>query len=262
MFLWHALCILTCGKRNSTRELRRSMSDAALSSLQVQTVLSRQMEIIADNIANLSTPGFKAEMMAVIPEGDGTAPKDEVMAVPFGLVRDIRAGDFTHTGNSLDLAIKGQGYFVVQTPAGERYTRNGRFQLDGDGQIINSSGYPVLGDGGGAITVPAGAGKITIGRDGSISTKDGNIGTIGIVTFEKHQKLQRADGGLFLATDPPLPAEKAEIIQGSIESSNVQAVIQITEMISVLRSYQQAQRIVETENERAIRAIRSLTQAS
>jgi len=238
------------------------MSDAALSSLQKQTVLSRQMEIIADNIANISTPGFKAEMMAVIPESDGTAPKDELMAVPLGLVRDVRAGDFNHTGNSLDLAIKGDGFFVVQTPAGERYTRNGRFQLDGDGRIVNSSGYPVLGDGGGAITVPADSGNLSIARDGTISNDDGIIGTIGIVTFANRQTMQRADGGLFIANAAPVPAEEAEIIQGSIENSNVKAVVQITEMIGVLRSYEQAQRIVDSENERVTRAIRSLTQVS
>jgi len=238
------------------------MSDAALSSLQLQTVLTRQMEIIADNIANISTPGFKAEMMAVIPEGDGDMPKDELMAVPLGLVRDIRPGDFSHTGNSLDLAIKGDGYFVVQTPQGERYTRNGRFQLDGDGRIVNSNGYPVLGDGGGVITVPAGSGDLSIGRDGTITTDAGNIGTIGIVTFANQRTLQRADGGLFIASDPPVPAEEAEVIQGSIENSNVKAVIQITDMSQVMRSYQQAQRIVDSENERVSRAIRSITQVS
>jgi flagellar basal-body rod protein FlgF len=238
------------------------MSDAALSSLQLQTVLSRKMEIIADNIANISTPGFKAEMMAVIPEGDGTAPKDELMAVPYGLVRDIRAGDFTHTGNSLDLAIKGDGYFVVQTPAGERYTRNGRFQLDADGRIVNSNGYALLGDGGGAITVPQGSGAVSVGRDGTITTDAGNVGTIGIVSFTNPRALVRADGGLFIANEAPVPAEKAEIIQGSIENSNVKAVVQITEMINVLRSYQQAQRIVDSENERVTRAIRSLAQVS
>lgn len=238
------------------------MSDAALSALQQQTVLGRRMEIIADNIANISTPGFKAEMMAVIPEGEGAGPKNEQMAVPLGLVRDIRAGDFTHTGNELDLAIKGDGYFVVQTPDGERYTRNGRFQLDGDGRIVNSSGYPLLGDGGGAITVPGGSGKLSISRDGTISNGAGNIGTVGIVTFDNQRALQRADGGLFIAKDPPVPAEKAEVIQGSIENSNVKAVVQITEMISVLRNYQQAQRIVDSENERITRAIRSLTQVS
>jgi len=238
------------------------MSDAGLSSLQLQTVLSRQMEIIADNIANLSTPGFKSEMMAVIPEADSKTPKDEAMAVPLGLVRDIRAGDLTHTGNTLDLAIKGEGYFVVQTPAGDRYTRNGRFQLDADGQIVNSSGYPLLGDAGGPITVPTNAGRLTVSRDGTISSRDGTLGTVGIVTFANHQTLERADGSLFTAKQPPEPAEKAEVVQGAVENSNVKAVIQITEMIAVLRSYQQAQRVVDTENDRERKAIQTLTQSA
>ena len=238
------------------------MSDAGLSSLQIQTVLKRKMDIIADNIANLSTPGFKAEMMAVIPEADTKAAKDEAMAVPLGLVRDIRAGDLTHTSNALDLAIKGDGYFVVQTPAGERYTRNGRFQLNAEGQIVNSSGHPVLGDAGGPITVPTDAGRLSISSDGTISSRTGTLGTIGVVTFANQQALIRTEGTLFIANDPPQPAEKAEVVQGAVENSNVKAVLQITEMIAVMRGYQQAQRIIDTENERERRAIQTLTRAA
>ena len=255
-------CALSTAGTYYDAEFETHMSDAALSSLQVQTVLARQMDIIADNIANLSTPGFKAEMMAVIPEADTKAAKDEAMAVPLGIVRDVRAGDLTHTGNALDLAIKGDGYFVVQTPQGERYTRNGRFQLNAEGQIVNSSGYPLLGDAGAPITVPTNAGRLSVARDGTISTRDGTVGTVGVVTFANQQTLIRADSSLFQAKEPPEPAEKAEVVQGAVENSNVKAVIQITDMIGVMRSYQQAQRIIETENERARRAIQTLTQSA
>ena len=238
------------------------MSGAAISSLQVQMTLTRKMEIIADNLANMSTPGFKSEMLAIIPDSDGQAPSDQRFAVPMGIARDTREGSLTHTGNALDLAIQGKGYFVIQTPNGERYTRNGRFSLDAQGQLVNSSGLAVLGDSGGAISFPPEAGKLSISADGTISAASGEVATIGIVTFENEHLLQRVSGGLFIALKAPKPAEKALILQGSIEESNVQAVLQITEMMKVTRGYQSAQRIIQSEHERLRRAIQSLASTS
>jgi flagellar basal-body rod protein FlgF len=236
------------------------MTDAALSSLQLQSVLTRQMEIIADNLANLSTPGFRSEMMAQFPDAIGQAPKETRFAAPLGIVRDIREGNLTHTGNSLDLAIQGKGFFVVRTPEGERYTRNGRFSLDTEGRIVNSSGYPVLGDDGQPITIPADSGPITIGADGTVSSPTNTLGTIGVASFDKEGAMLRAGSTLFAPGDQlPKPAEQARIIQGTIEESNVKAVMQITKMIDVTRSYAQAQRIVDTEQERLSRAIRIIT---
>jgi len=238
------------------------MSGAALSSLQVQMTLSRKMNIIADNLANMSTPGFKAEMLAIFPDSDGLAPSDKRYAVPLGIARDTREGNLSQTGNALDLAIQGRGFFVVQTPEGERYTRNGRFSLDAQGQLVNSNGLAVLGDSGAPITFPTEAGKLSVSPDGTISAATGEIATIGIVAFENERQLVRVSNGLFKADAPPKPAEKALVVQGSIEESNVQAVIQITEMMKVTRGYQSAQKIVQSEHERLRRAIQSLTSTS
>ncbi|MCZ6862857.1 MAG: flagellar basal-body rod protein FlgF [Alphaproteobacteria bacterium] len=238
------------------------MSGAALSSLQVQMTLSRKMEIIADNLANMSTPGFKAEMLAIIPDSDGLAPSDQRFAVPLGIVRDTRGGNLTLTGNALDLAIQGKGYFVIQTPEGERYTRNGRFSLDAQGKLVNSNGLAVLSDSGGPISFPPEAGKLSVSPDGTISAASGEIATIGIVAFENEHQLVRISNGLFLTKATPKPAEKSLVIQGAVEESNVQAVIQITEMMKVTRGYQSAQKIIQTEHERLRRAIQSLTSTS
>lgn len=238
------------------------MSGAALSSLQVQMTFTRKMEIIADNLANMSTPGFKAEMLAIFPDADGVAPSDKRYAVALGIARDTREGNLSHTGNALDLAIQGKGYFVIQTPQGERYTRNGRFTLDARGTLVNSNGLAVLGDSGAPITFPPEAGKLSVGADGTISAASGEIATIGVVAFENEHRLTRISNGLFIAAEAPKPAEKALVIQGSIEESNVQAVIQITEMMKVTRGYQSAQRIVQSEHERLRRAIQSLTSTS
>lgn len=238
------------------------MSGAALSSLQVQMTLSRKMEIIADNLANMSTPGFKAEMLAIVPESDGVAPSNQRFAVALGIVRDTRAGNLIQTGNTLDLAIQGKGYFVIQTPEGERYTRNGRFSLDAEGRLVNSNGLAVLGDSGGPISFPPEAGKLSVSPDGTITAASGEIATIGIVAFENEQRLTRVSNGLFRTDAPPKPAEKSVVVQGAIEDSNVQAVVQITEMMKVTRGYQAAQKIIQSEHERLRRAIQSLTSTS
>lgn len=238
------------------------MSGAALSSLQIQMTLTRKMEIIADNLANMSTPGFKAEMLAIIPDSDGVAASDQRFAVPLGIARDTREGNLTYTGNALDLAIQGKGYFVIQTPQGERYTRNGRFALNAQGQLVTSNGLAVLGDSGGPISFPPEAGKLSISADGTISAASGEVATIGIVAFENEHLLQRISNGMFIAAEAPKPAEKALVVQGSIEESNVQAIIQITEMMKVTRGYQSAQRIVQSEHERLRRAIQSLASTS
>ncbi len=238
------------------------MSGAALSSLQVQMTLSRKMEIIADNLANMSTPGFKAEMLAIIPDSDGSAPSNKRFAVPLGIVRDTREGNLSQTGNALDLAIQGKGFFVIQTPQGERYTRNGRFSLDAQGKLVNSNGLAVLGDSGGPISFPPEAGKLAVSADGTISAASGEVATIGIVAFDNELGMVRVSNGLLASEEAPKPAEKALVVQGSIEESNVQAVVQITEMMKVTRGYQAAQRIVQSEHERLRRAIQSLTSTS
>lgn len=238
------------------------MSDAALSAIQLQTVVRRKMRIIADNVANVSTPGFKTELLAQTPEAIGSRKEDTKFVVPFGLVRDTREGNFTHTANPLDLAIQGKGFFVVQTPEGERYTRNGRFALNGEGQIVNASGHRLLGDDGQPITVPAGSKRVTVGADGTISNSQGELGTIGVVAFNNENKLLRVSGTLYVAEDRPQPAERARIVQGAVEESNVQPVVQITEMMGAMRRYQSAQRIVQAEGERVRKAIQTLTRAA
>ncbi|MGE5145877.1 MAG: flagellar hook-basal body complex protein, partial [Candidatus Eiseniibacteriota bacterium] len=112
------------------------MLDANLSTLQLQMILTRQMDMLADNLANVSTPGFKNEMLAVSAKRIRLPGGTELIGQPMTLERNMDDGAFTQTGNPLDLAIKGSGFFVVQTPLGERYTRNGHFQLDNQGQLV------------------------------------------------------------------------------------------------------------------------------
>jgi flagellar basal-body rod protein FlgF len=179
----------------------------------------------------------------------------------FGLVRDLSEGPMTATGNNLDFAIHGSGYFAVDTPQGERYTRVGRFQLDAQDQLVTSQGHAVLDTGGAPIFAPAEDGEIVVARDGTISVNGEPLGRIAVVQFEDEQAMRKLAGGLYTGDDPQ-PALDAEIVQGMVEDSNVEPVLELTRMITVLRSYQSAQRMMETEHERQRRAISTLVSSN
>jgi flagellar basal-body rod protein FlgF len=150
------------------------MENPGYIALSRQMVLRRQMDLLANNLANLTTPGYRGESMLFVEHLKPTQPREQVAFVQdLATVRDLRAGPMSHTGNPLDLAIKGEGYFAVETPEGERYTRAGGFTLDPDGQIVTVKGYPLLGKGGAPITVPPDSGAVTVARDGTVSSDQG-----------------------------------------------------------------------------------------
>lgn len=234
--------------------------DAALSAMSFQMTLMKRIDLIADNIANVSTSGFKSLLM-VISKGEDTAA-DSTTENQVTIVRDVRDGPMTRTGNTLDLAIQGSGYFAIETADGVRYTRNGRFALDQDGRLVTPDGHAVLGDGGRPITFTATETDIVIGTDGTVRADGGEIGTIGIVQFADEQALYRVSSGLLATEAPPIPAVDARILQGMVEESNVVAVLEITRMIETMRTFQSAQKMIESEHERQRRAIQTLTQIS
>jgi flagellar basal-body rod protein FlgF len=242
------------------------MLDATLSTLQVQMVLTRQMDMLADNLANVGTPGFKNEMLAVSAKRIRLPGGTELIGQPMTLERNMDDGSFTQTGNPLDLAIKGSGFFAVQTPLGDRYTRNGHLQIDSQGQLVNTAGYPVLSEGGQPISFQPTDSDISVGQDGTVSVRRNgsqvNVGTIGIVTFADPVKLQRVSGSLFRATEAPVPSTDGRIVQGMVEESNVQSVTEITRMIDINRRFQAAQRIIEAETERSQKAMQVLTKTA
>jgi flagellar basal-body rod protein FlgF len=176
-----------------------------------------------------------------------------------GLSRDLSEGPIATTGNYLDLAISGNAYFSVQTPDEASYTRHGRFQLDAQGQIVNGQGNAVLSAGGGPITVPSGSGTLIIAADGTVSSDTQTLGKIGLFEFADQTALKRGANGLYTAGEAqPQAATDSEIVQGALEQSNVQAIVEITRMIDVQRSYQSAQRLIKSEHDQSMRAINKL----
>jgi flagellar basal-body rod protein FlgF len=183
----------------------------------------------------------------------------------FATARDFSPGTLRPTGNDLDLAIQGDGFFAVQTPDGVRYTRVGRFQLDPDGILVTSHGYPVLA-GGSTVTLNPDDGPVLFGEDGSISTdlaKNGQmlqvVGKLDVVDFPNRAALVPGPDNVFDAgTQAPTQAT-GKVAQRMLEDSNVNTIVEMTNMIEVTRNYQAIQRFLDSEHERQRRAISSIT---
>ncbi len=236
------------------------MENPGYVALSRQMVMRRQMEVVAHNLANLTTPGFKAESMVFVEHLKRTLPQEMLSFVQdIATVQDLRPGPVKTTGNALDLSIRGDGYFVVETPEGERYTRAGHFALSADSEIVNSNGYPLLSDAGTPLVIPQDTTEIVVADDGTVSTEEGLLGRIQLVRFQNQQALDRQENGLYGAGEQfAEPDEISTIQQGTLESSNVVGVVEMTKMIDTVRSYQAAAQMSSEEHERQRRAITAL----
>lgn len=235
------------------------MENALYIGLSRQAALRREMDVIAHNIANTNTPAYKGEKMIfeefLVKPGDGERIS---LVQDIGLSRDLSEGPAQPTGNPFDVAIHGDGYFAVETPLGERYTRHGRFQLDANNQLVTSAGHPVQGQAG-PVTIPAGGGPISIAADGTISNEDGIIGVLQVVNFEDEQALRRAANGLYSTEDQePQAVDNPTMSQGMIEGSNVESILEMTRMMTVSRRYQSLKSFMDKEDERLTQMITTL----
>lgn len=228
-----------------------------------QNALRRQMDVIANNVANVNTSGYRAQRMQFVEFLERASPSERY-SMPIDLVtsRDLRQGPLQQTDNPLDVAIEGDGYFVVQTLQGERYTRSGQFRMDTERRLVDGGGLPVLGDAG-PIVIPENASQITVSATGDISTDVGGVvGRLRVVQFDSEQQLEMLGGGLYATDQTPRDVEQRRIAQGFVEGSNVQPVVEMTRMIDVLRQYQSTQRMLDSEHERQRTAIRQLPRAT
>ena len=233
-----------------------------------QTALLRQMDVVANNLANLVTPGFKAEMeifttYPIRSQAFGAAQKLSYVQ-DFATARDFSAGPMNPTGNDLDVAIQGNGFFVVQTPNGPRYTRLGHFSLNAAGQLVNKLGYPVL-SGGAPVTLNPDDGPVNIAADGTISadrTQQGNAqvvyGKLDVVDFQDRNQLKPEEGILFNTNAAPIQVAQPALVQRMLEQSNVQPVKELTSMIWVQRNYEAVEKFIEGEDDRMRRAVNNI----
>ena len=239
------------------------MENTLYIALSYQTVMQRQMDVIANNIANVSTPGFKGEQMMFVEYLNDAVGKDDVSFVQdIAVVRDFREGSFSRTANPLDVAISGKGWLEVDTPNGMRYTRNGHLQIDAKNTLTTASGHPVLGENGRPINMPANGGNIVIAPDGTISVDNQRVDRLKLVNFDNEQLLRKDSESLYSTDAPTLPAPQAKVAQGMIEESNVKPIVEITNMIGAMREFQSAQQMIEEEHKRQLTAIDTLTKTT
>lgn len=240
------------------------MENTVLSVISQQVGARRQMDVIANNIANAGTIGFKSERVVFTEYLQDIGNGQTISFVKdAAVVRDFSDGSIMVTGNPLDVAIRGEGFFQVETLDGIRYTRNGRMRLDGDGTLVTSNGYAVLSkDELPILTIP-GDTQIVISADGTVSSESGELGTLAVVVFRDTFSLRKLGNGLYESDILPSPATDATIVQGAIENSNVEPILEMTRMIALLRNFQGSQTMADQEDDlrrRAINVLGSVTE--
>lgn len=239
------------------------METPLLLALSRQLAIRDQMESIANNIANMSTPAYKGERTLFREYLSGPrTPKTITYPQLKGLFRETMEGPIATTGNSLDVALRGKGYLVVETPDGTRYTRDGHLSLNNKGQIVTQQGHLVLGINGRPMTVPGDAPSITIAQDGTISAGEIQVGQFKLVAFDNEQHLVRTGDGLYKTDAQENRATDVQVLQYNLEGSNIQPVLEITRMIEASRIYQSAQKIINSEDERIRKAVERLSKVA
>ncbi|WP_136644730.1 flagellar hook-basal body complex protein [Tabrizicola sp. YIM 78059] len=232
--------------------------DAALYvTLTRQSGLMREMGVVANNIANSSTTGFRREGV-VFSEHVAALNRDPSLSMAHASGRhvDLRQATLTMTGGAFDLAIQGDGFFLVQTPQGERLTRAGSFALNPEGELVTPDNHRLLDAGGAPVIVPPDA-KVTIAHDGTLSADGQPIAQIGLwrpadPLALRHQSGTLFDGGALQ------PVEGGAIMQGMLEESNVEPVSEIARMIEVQRAYELGQKFLDAEDERVRSVVQTL----
>lgn len=248
------------------------MENALLIGLSRQTVLERQLDVVANNIANVNTTGFKADQSLfqeyLMPGAreDNFVGRDrrESYVQDRGTYRDVSQGAAQETKNPLDLAIQGNGFLVVQTAAGERYTRDGGLQLNNQGQLVTEEGNQVLGTAGPIVFQPTDH-DVNIAPDGTVTVQEGNNrtdalrGKLRLVSFADAQQLLKQGSNLYAAADGAAqPDLKSTLEQGYLEKSNVNAVAEMSHMIEVTRAYTQIATMLNQESDLHKTAIEQL----
>lgn len=235
------------------------MDNAGYTTLGRQAGLMAEMQAVANNIANLSTTGFRKEgvLFAEHVAGlDGAEPSLS-MATAEGRYPDLSQAVLQQTGGTFDFAIEGDGFFMIATPEGNRLTRAGAFTRLPEGDLATSDGARLLDSGGGPITVPDGAAAITLAQDGTLSADGEPFAQLGLFAPSDPGDLIHAGGTRFRFEADPQPVEDVSIFQGFLEGSNVNPVAEITRMIAVQRAYEMGQGFLDAEDGR----IRSVLQA-
>jgi flagellar basal-body rod protein FlgF len=224
-----------------------------------------RLEVLANNVANINTIGYKRDRSIFrIPEENGSQTFETSIegiqslspyAPPFSTVIDFSQGAIRKTGNPLDVAINGNGFFSVQTPTGVQYTRQGGFTLDSQGKLTTSDGFPVMGEGG-EITLEEGV--VEIDTQGSVLVDGDEVARLQITDFSNPETLKKAGNSRFVETELSVVGQRPEnttLSQGYLETANVNPVLAMTEMIETSRAFEAYQKVIHSADEATSKSI-------
>ena len=234
--------------------------------LSQEQALRRRLDVIANNMANINTVAVRREQ-AVFQEyvdKNATPPApgmtETSFVLDYGTVHDTSPGAFQTTGNPLDIMIDGPGYLTVEGPEGPAYTRAGLLRLSPNGELVTSAGRRVLGANNNPIVIPPDqAGKVRIAENGAVVGPQGEIGRLGLASFQDERVLVPLGDGMFTAQGAqPVPAGEVRIRSGGVEGSNVQPILETTQMIEVMRSYQNSKKALDSIRDMRAKALDKL----
>jgi flagellar basal-body rod protein FlgG len=252
------------------------MNGGMYSALSGNLSAMKRLDVIASNLANVNTSGFKKDRLAFESVLAGTqnppavppAQTADPVLLQERMLTDYSSGAMMQTGNTLDMALQGDGFFVVATPEGVAYTRQGHFRLAADGTLVTANGYPVLSSGGQQpIRIDAagqeGGGKPAISHEGVITLNGEEVGQLAIVDFSKPYQLTKIAGTLFVLAEggdvaPQAASPTTTVAQGALEQSNVDAISEMVQMVEASRFFESCQRVVRNYDDMAAKAINDL----
>ncbi len=235
------------------------MEAAGYTTLTRQVGLMREMQVVANNIANAATTGYRQEGL-IFGEYVKRIEGGESLSMATANIRNtsLLQGALTQTAGTLDFAIEGEGFFLIETSAGERLSRAGNFALSAEGDLVTNDGFRVLDAGGAPVFIPPDAGEVAVSADGTVSANGRPLAQIGLVKPIDAIDLIREDGVMFRTEGGFEPVLDGRILQGFLEGANVDPVGQIARMIEVQRAYELGQSFLDSENQRILKALDSI----
>lgn len=237
------------------------MDNSLLIAMQTQRVLQRRLDSAANNLANATTAGFKADRVVLNPFAERPAqsenrPNDVRFVRDVATIHDFTQGPIATTGSAFDVAIEGEGFFAIEGPGGAaHYTRDGSFRLGADNRLVTRDGYAVLGEGGAPIVFDPRGESPTIDQNGVIRIAGAAAGRLQLVAFDDPQLLEKSGDNLFTLGEAQEAPFDGVIVQGALEGSNVSPVLELTRVLEISRAYESAARMVRQGDELRQRAI-------
>lgn len=235
------------------------MENAIYATLTRQSGLLREMQVVANNLANISTTGFKREGV-VFSEYIKALPDAPSLSMARASARnvDLGQGATEQTGGTFDFAILGEGFFLIGTPEGERLSRAGHFTPGPDGDLLNPDGFPLLDAGGAPVAIPPGSTGVSMAQDGTLSANGQAFARVGLWLPADPNSLRHLSGTLFSADAPEPMEEGGVILQGRLEASNTDPIPEVARMIEVQRAYELGQALLDREDQRIRDVIRTI----